>query len=90
VVHVIDPRAIVDAIAGDREPTPDEFVEKGVALLATVGDAGEGGVLPFETQTGMPHHEHQKPRLALRETVVGCRLDAFCRRHSSISSASPP
>jgi len=89
VVQVIEPRAIVDTVARHREPTADELVKKRVALLAAMGNAGEGGVLPLDAQPGMAHHEHEKPRLALGEAVVDDRLHAFGRRQSQSSSAMP-
>lgn len=38
----------------------------------------------------VPPHEHEEPRLALGEAVVGNGLNPFVGRHSQISSASPP
>ena len=48
VVHVIEAPTVVDAVNGDGESAADEFVEKRVALLAAVGNAGEGGILPLD------------------------------------------
>ena len=77
VVHVIEARAIVDAVDGDGESAPGEFVEERVAPIAAVGDASEGGVLPLHAETGVPHDQHEEPRLALREAVIGDSLNAF-------------
>ena len=77
VMHVIEPRAIVNAVDGDRESAPGELVEQRVAPVAAVGDAGEGGVLALHAQTRVPHDQHEKPRLALREAVIDHSLDAF-------------
>src|SRR5262245_8000541 len=89
-VYVKDLRAIVDAVRGNGEAAPDESVEKHVALLPAAGDAGELGILPFHAETAVPHHEDEEPRLALREAVIGDRLNPFSGCHLNISSASPP
>jgi hypothetical protein len=89
VVDVIELRAVVDTRGRDGHPAPDELVKKRVALLAAIGDAGEGAVLPFDAQAGMPHHEHQEARLTLGEAVVGNRLNAFSRCQSKSSSMGP-
>jgi hypothetical protein len=47
-VKVKELRAVMYALDASRESTADELVEKRVALLAAVGDAGEGGVLPLD------------------------------------------
>jgi hypothetical protein len=90
VVQVAQARAVVNAVDGDRELAPDEFVEQRVAPIAAVGDPSEGGVLPPHTETRVPHHEHEESRLALREAVIGHRLHAFRGGQSNISAASPP
>src|SRR6266540_3775028 len=89
-MHVIQPRAIVDAVGRDRVPAPDELVEERVALLAAARDTGERAVLPLDAQPGVPHDEEEEPGLPLREAVIGNRLDAFAGRHSNSSSARPP
>ena len=90
VMDVVQARAVVDAVRGDSMPTSDELLEKRVAFLAAVGDAGEGGILAFDAQTRVPHHEHEEPGLALGEAVVGEGLHAFVGRHRQNSSARPP
>jgi hypothetical protein len=77
VVDVIEPGAVVDAVCGHGIPTSDQLLEKRVALLAAVGDAGVGGILTFDAQAGVPHHEHEELRLALGEAVVGDGLHAL-------------
>jgi hypothetical protein len=86
---VIEPGAVVNAVRGAGKPTLDELVEQRVALLAAVGDAGEGRILSFHTETGVPHDEHEEARLTLREAEINHRVDAFGRHHSQSSSASP-
>jgi len=91
VVHVEEPRAVVNAVHGGGKPAPDELVEQRVAPIAAIGDAGEGGVLPLHTQTRVPHDQDEEPGLALGEAVIDDSLMAFGGGHqSNISSASPP
>lgn len=67
----------MNAVDGDGESAPGELVEKRVAPLAAVCDAGEGGILALHAETRMPHDQHEEPRLALREAVIGNSLNAF-------------
>ena len=57
--------------------------------IAAIRNAGEASVLAFDAQAGVPHHEHQETRLALREAVVADCLHAFGRRQSKSSSMGP-
>jgi hypothetical protein len=66
MVHVIEPGAVVDALGGNGVTTSDELLEKCVALLTARLDAGERGVLTFDAQPRMSHHEDEEPRLPLR------------------------
>jgi hypothetical protein len=89
-MDVVQPRAVVNAVNGTREAASNEPVEKSVALCP-VRDASEAGILTRHTHPGVPHHEHQEPRLTLREPKLGDGLDAIVgRRHRHNSSANPP
>jgi hypothetical protein len=90
VLNVIQPGTIVDAVRSDGKATSHQLVKERVALVAAVGNAREGGVLPFDTQTGVPHDEHEESRLAFSEAVIDHSLDAFRVRHFQSSSASSP
>jgi hypothetical protein len=88
-MHVKEPRAVVDAAASDGVPPADELVEEHIAFRP-VRDAGKARVLARHAHAGVAHHEHQEPRLALRETEVDNGLDAFLGRQYQNSSARPP
>lgn len=101
-VHVIQPRAVVDASDRGGESPAHEPREERVALPAAIGDAGEARVLPRNADAGVPHDEHEEARLAFGEPHVGDGADLLVRcgcigfdgvrmvphRHSS--SANPP
>jgi hypothetical protein len=89
VMYVIELGTVVNTGRSDRVSSPDELLEKRVALLAAIGDASEGRILAFDAQSGVPDHKYQEAGLALREAVIGDRLDAFIDRHSNSSSANP-
>jgi len=85
-----------------RPAAPDETIEKRIASPAAVRDRGKGRVLARHAEAGMPHHDHEEPRLALCEAQIHDRLDTLslrrgplCARrvgdiHRHNSSANPP
>jgi hypothetical protein len=90
MTHVIEASAIVDAVARDRVPASDEFVEKCIALLAAVGEPRKARVLARDTDAGMPHHELQEACLAFAEAKFSDGCDPLVGRQYHSSSASPP
>src|SRR5437867_8068241 len=89
-MKVVQSRAVVNAVNGVREAASNEPVEKGVALCP-VRDSGEACTLTRNADAGVPHHEHQEPRLTLSEPDFCDGLDAIVGgRHRHSSSANPP
>ena len=91
MVDVIEPRAVVDAVSGHGVPTSDELVEKRVALLTAVRDAGERGILAFYAQTGVPHPRHtefagQRPRRCPDVARLAIRVSRQSVQHQFVHS----
>jgi hypothetical protein len=85
VVHVIDASAVEPTRVRGRESSRDQLREK-VARLLPVDDAGEGGVLPEQTNARVLHHEHEEPRLALGESELCDGGNTFGLSYSSSSA----
>jgi hypothetical protein len=89
-MQVVQPRAVVHAVAADGVTSLHELLEKRIASLAAVRDAGEACVLARDAHAGVPHHEHEEARLALGEAESDDRLDPFVESQYQNSSATPP
>src|SRR5262249_12356905 len=90
VGDAIEPGAVVHAATRDGVLAPDQLVEKRVALVSTVGDPCEAGVLPRNTDAGVAQHHFQEAGLPFREAEFGDGCDRRSDPHPHTSPATPP
>ena len=82
--HVIDVPAIDLELQPSTQLALDELIEEAPDILPIL-HAGKRGELPAHTEAAVQRDGDQKPRLAWREAEIRERLDAFVKRHHSLS-----
>src|SRR5204862_69452 len=86
VMQVVQASAVMAAWPRSGIPAREQVLEK-LADLPAVANAGEGRIVAKQTNASMEHNRHQKPRLAVGETLQPNAAHTFLPCHSSSSSA---